>query len=309
MPKIKSERHHWWPRSLSDRWKDQDGCVHWLLPDGQIRRVPPKNLAVIGNGHHIKLGKSPGEVTPWDQSFEKVFQRADSNFPRVIDWLDSLPQSDHTTTDLSDRFLPIKADDGMLDVMMECLVSLVVRSPKHRENAVSLAEHYRGPLPETERNALIGLNIRHNHEVMCKALGNRGKFVIIYSHHREFIFGDGFFHNLSAEPATMHSPRMLVPVTPTIAVLFARPSSYMTNPKLMTLAISAAEAVTLNRVVQVYAKEALFYRTQSPDVIDDYRANTHLRFASARNPVDLIIDAIPGITPRNMALFDKFERF
>lgn len=287
---------------------DQDGCVHWLLPTGEIRRVPPKNLAVITNGHHIKLGKSPGEVTPWDQSFEKVFQRADDNFPGVVDWLGSLSRSDRTGATLSDRFLPAKADDGMLSLMMECLVSLAVRSPRHRENAVSLAEHFRGPLPETERNALIGLNIRHNHESMCKALGSSGKFVVIYSPHREFVFGDGFFHNLSAEPSAMHSPRMLVPVIPDITVLFARPSSYLTHPKLMTLTIGPSEAVTLNHAVQVYAKEALFYRTQMPDVTDEYRAHKHLRFASARNPVDLLIDAIPGVAPRNMALYDMFER-
>src|SRR5207249_971186 len=99
----KSQRHHWWPVSVSDRWKDVDGCTHWLLTDGEVRRIPPKNLGVIGNAHHIKLDKDRGEATVWDQSFEKEFQRADDNFPSVIDWLDGLNREDRVGSAAQDR--------------------------------------------------------------------------------------------------------------------------------------------------------------------------------------------------------------
>jgi hypothetical protein len=56
--KIKSERYHWWPECVSDYWKDDEGQAHWIWPDGTIKCMPPKNLGVIGNGHHIKLGNS-----------------------------------------------------------------------------------------------------------------------------------------------------------------------------------------------------------------------------------------------------------
>lgn len=78
MPELKSERHHWWPECVSEHWKDADGCVHWLSPDGKVRRAPPKNFGVIGNGHHVKLGR--GRPTVWDHSFEAQFQKADDNF-------------------------------------------------------------------------------------------------------------------------------------------------------------------------------------------------------------------------------------
>ncbi|HEX5462474.1 MAG TPA: hypothetical protein VFX20_21080 [Steroidobacteraceae bacterium] len=43
---------------------------------------------------------------------------------------------------------------------------------------------------------------------------------MLYSDDREFIFGDGFFHNFTAM-AQSHAPKMLAPLTPGIAVLYA----------------------------------------------------------------------------------------
>jgi hypothetical protein len=51
MAKLNSERHHWWPECVSDFWKDDDGGVNWMLPDGTLRRSSPNNFGVIGNGH------------------------------------------------------------------------------------------------------------------------------------------------------------------------------------------------------------------------------------------------------------------
>jgi hypothetical protein len=306
MSKLKSERHHWWPVAVSEQWVDHEGCVHWLLPTGEVRRVRPKNLAVISNGHHIKLGRKPGEETPWDQSFEQVFQRADDSFPVVIDWLDGLAREGRLDAPLTGRFLAQDADDSMLSLLMEGLVSLAVRSPRNREAAVSLAEHYRGALPQAERNALIGVNIQHAQTAITRALGTRGKFAVIYSPHREFVFGDGFFHTFSSEVMAMHYPKIFVPLTPTMSVLFVRPLRYMTNPKLMTLVVSSDEAAALNAAVQVYASQALFYRTEAPVVIDAFRAAKHLRFASADNPIDRLIDAIPGVPPRDTSMDEIF---
>ncbi|PIW25942.1 MAG: hypothetical protein COW30_17645 [Rhodospirillales bacterium CG15_BIG_FIL_POST_REV_8_21_14_020_66_15] len=90
MAKIKSERHHWWPECVSNFWGDDNGMVHWILPDGTVKGpMPPKNLGVIGNGHHIKFAYN-GANSPWDECFEPAFHEADTNFPAVINWLDSL---------------------------------------------------------------------------------------------------------------------------------------------------------------------------------------------------------------------------
>jgi hypothetical protein len=305
--KLKSARHHWWPVAVSARWTDQNGFVHWVHPNGDVQPLRPSNLAVIRNAHHIKLGKKAGEATAWDRSFEQVFQRADDNFPAVLDWLEGLAREDRLGSALTERFLALNATPEMLSLLVEGMVSLAVRSPMNREASVSLAEHLRGPLPEPERNALISLNIARSQRSIADALGTRGKFVILYSPQQEFIFGDGFFHTLTSEVAAMHYPKMFVPLTPTIAVLYARPTRYLTNPTLTTLVVSQTEATSLNCGTQTYARQMLFYRKQAPLIIDAFRRGEHLRFASHENPVDSIIDSIPGVPPRDRSLDEVFE--
>lgn len=84
MGRTTSERHHWWPECVSARWADGAGGVTWLLPDGSERRARSDAFGVIGNGHYIKLSRTAGETTVWDQNFEDEFQDADGQFPAVI---------------------------------------------------------------------------------------------------------------------------------------------------------------------------------------------------------------------------------
>jgi hypothetical protein len=172
MKKLKSERHHWWPRCISKHWADQEGCVHWLLPDGEVRYAPPQNFGVIGNGHYIKFGKLPGEHSSWDQNYESEFNSADKNVPQLIDWLESLKRKEPDSSSiLSSRFCPVAASDEEIERLVACMVSLAIRGPMNRQAAVSLAEHFRGPLPERERNALIGVNMRRDYRTAVESIG------------------------------------------------------------------------------------------------------------------------------------------
>jgi hypothetical protein len=303
MAQLKSQRHHWWPECVSEFWKDDGGCVNWLLPNGEVRKAPPRNFGVIGNAHHIKLGPNPSEATVWDQSFESEFQRADDNFPRTIKWLSSLHREacPHAST-LTERFLPQNAPDEEIGLLVEGLVSLAVRSPMNRESAVSLAEHFRGPLPDRERNTLIGLNMRDSQRMTVDSIGTRGKLVVIYSPDREFIFGDGFFHNIASPSRNPIFPKILAPLTPRISVLFSRPTQYTINPKLSTLVVTRDEADALNNTIQIYARTAVFYRSEEPAIIEEYRRCRHLQYDGPENPVDHLIHNIPGVPPRNTSL-------
>ncbi|RXD01706.1 hypothetical protein EQZ23_19465 [Sphingomonas sp. UV9] len=55
MTEPQAKRHHWWPECVSKHWADTAGGVHWILPDGEVRRAKPASFGVIGNGHFIKL--------------------------------------------------------------------------------------------------------------------------------------------------------------------------------------------------------------------------------------------------------------
>ena len=297
---LKPERHHWWPEGVSEFWKNDKGCVHWLWPDGKIVQSPPKNFGVIGNGHQIRLGHAPGETTVWDESFERDFQTADDNFPAVIRWLQGLERRDHPSrTPMTDRFVPVSVEDERLSMLAECLISLAVRSPMNREAAVSVAEYYRGPLPERERNTLITMNMRHSHKEAVKQIGIRGKFVAIYSPARELIFGDGFYHNIRSPLNSMHSPKILAPLTPDIAVLFVRPITYTTMPRFFTLVIDTDEAKKLNHAVQVYSRNKIYYRSQKPEVDDTYVQSKHLEYAGLTNPIENLISYVPGTQTRS----------
>jgi hypothetical protein len=298
----KSERHHWWPVCVSRHWSDVAGGVNWLLPDGEVRRSTPANFGVIGNGHFIKLGKHTAETTVWDQNFEHEFQQADSGFPRIIEWLDGLEREPRTGLERRRRFLPQESRPDLFAAMVEALVSLAIRSPMTRSAVVSIAEHFREPLPERERNTLIAINMRDMHRRVMQSLGGRGKAAAIFSPEREFIFGDGFYHNLTSVSALPISPRILAPLTPRMAVLYAIPTRYITEPQLSTFVIDAEEAGMLNDVVQIYASEALFYRSEKPQIIEEYRVGCHRRFNSSRNPVEQIVHDMPGVPPRDTSL-------
>ncbi|WP_447414900.1 hypothetical protein, partial [Clostridium perfringens] len=101
-------------------------------------------------------------TSPWDQNYEAEFQAADDAFPRVIEWLDGLERAGPPfEIPRQERILPQQITDEQFLDLLQCVVSLAVRSPMHRERSVSLAEHLRGPLPERERNNLIGANMRN----------------------------------------------------------------------------------------------------------------------------------------------------
>lgn len=297
-----SKNHHWWPRCLSEWWTDSEGRITRVTPDGKTLRLTPKNLAVIGHGHTIKLGRRPGETTVWDYNFENEFQRADGNFPQAIEWLEGLRREERPAAILRERFLSQEASEAALADLIESLVSLAVRNPMTRNAAARPAEHFRGNLPERERNALITLNIRHQQRKLVDGIGARGKFAALYSPHREFVFGDGFFHNLTSPAALPLSPKMLVPLTPRIGVLFACPLQYSTEPRLSTFVLTAEEADVLNRTIQIYAKEMLFYRSERPTLTDEFRRGEHLCYDGPSNPIEELIHSLPGVPSRDASL-------
>lgn len=291
----KAERHHWWPKCASKEWVGHDGGVSWMLPSGEIRRTRPSNLGVIKDGHFIKLSKDPGEMTPWDQNFEEIYQSADNNFPNALSWIKSLRYENLSGFPLEERFVAQMEDHLFCNITVRFLVALAVRSPMTRAACVRIAEEIRGPLPERERNALIALNMRDIYSNGISSVGDRGKLVIIYSQKQEFIFGDGFYHNIVSANTPIHSPRILAPLTPNYAVLLVRPRQYLEKPKITTLMLDEDETNALNDTVQIYSSNAIFFREQMPKIIREYKKGTHFIYSDLNNVVDRIIQSIPGV--------------
>ena len=309
MAALKSALHHWWPRGVSKYWVDSNGFVKRLSPDEEVRCAPPENFGAIRDGHHIKLSPTGGEPTVWDESFEKVFDEADGHFPSVIDWLHGLdrrPANDGSSPQA--RFHPVNASEDRLRNLVECLVSLAVRSPMNRAAAVSIAESIsRKPLKNRERNSIIGLNIRGYQRTVADSIGTRGKFVVLFSPEREFIFGDGFFHNITSAPMAPAMPRILAPLTPAMSVLHAIPGGrYMEEPRMTTMVLRDDETEALNNTVQVYSGKELFFRSQQPQMTDDFRVGQYLCHTGHDHSIETFVRDIPGVIPFGTYPFDPY---
>ncbi|MEG8044393.1 hypothetical protein O6V14_07035 [Sphingomonas faeni] len=302
MKNPETKRHHWWPECLSRYWAGADGGVTRLRPSGDTFRGKPEGFGLIGHGHSIKLGAS-GETTPWDHNFEGEFQLADDSFPSLIQWLDSLERPGPPfEVERKTKIQAQTVDNARLKMLIECIVSLAVRSPMHRERVVALAESLRGPLPERERNVLIGANMQRMQRSVVRSISGRGKVLVLFSPEHEFVFGNGFFHNIYPPGEHLTSPKILVPITPWMSVLFCRPTSYRSDPALVTTSVTIGEADALNEVIQIYAKDEIFYRNEKPRIVEAYKQNAHLVFKNDRNSVEDWIHSTPGISPRDTSL-------
>jgi len=282
--KPKNERHHWWPQAISKSWADDSGFVHRLEPDGKVLRSPPKSFGAIRNDNNITYKNSP---TVWDMSFEKVYAKADDGFPWLIEWLKTCTSGIAAKEGAFPiRLTPLSAEPKRLEMLAECLASLIARSPSFRDRVSRTSEHYRGlfgfPDPKPEKT-LVAAGVRGAQEAFSCALRSAGKFVVLHAGKQEFIFGDGFLHSFYGLDPPMN-PRCLIPLTPEIAVFYSRPSSYRSYPKLLTLNLAPDEVVFVNRTVQVYSQRYIFFRGIRPPIDDAFKRNLHLEFEYNQYP-------------------------
>lgn len=106
-----------------------------------------------------------------------------------------------------------------------------------------------------------------------------GRWAILFSDEKEFIAGDGFFHNFPASQDGINSGKKLVlPILPTAAIVYMLPMQYPTEPRLVTLRVDAAEVARLNAIIQVYAKDFLFFRDEKPALGRDFILGEHQIF-------------------------------
>lgn len=290
----RGERHHWWPIALSSHWIGEDNLIGRITPNGKTSRIPPKKIARISGGHNVDFGIP----TPWNHTFEDEFDKADSSFSRVINWLQeiaTLHEGHHEELD----FKPISCSNDMWSYLAECTASLVIRSPKFREYAVSFAEKLRGPLPKQERKILISGNLMHKQKELSQLLNTSGKFVVFLSNMDEYIFGDGFYQNVPASNIfSSHGTRILIPITPNITILYIRPTSYIKEPRFTITHTPKNVVDFLNDTIQTYSKNELFFRQKIPVLSEHFTISKHLEYGPP-DPIDKLINLIPGISNRS----------
>lgn len=271
---IKTGLHHWWPKSLSSFWTDAEDCVVRVTPKGTEHRSPPAQFGGITNGHAVKLNG------PWSFSFESKFDQIDSRLPYLVEELLKFESK------LSCHSLPIEerlktqpATDQFLDELGSTLASLIARSPCHRNSIEKTTAYYQKRMgfdqPSVDKN-LININLASKLDAISSNFRG-GKYIIAYSDEAEFIFGDGFYTNMSNERPLGHRKTVL-PLTPVMCVIYTHPTKHLIEPKLMTIRIAKEEVLQFNELVQIYSKDQLFYRSQKPILLDSFTRGEFLSF-------------------------------
>ena len=83
----------------------------------------------------------------------------------------------------------------------------------NRDALAPLPERFGLPVSNADRDAAVSMNMRGRQRAMSDSIGSTGKFAILFSSNREFIYGDGCFNNLDGAVDSLHYPKLLVPVT------------------------------------------------------------------------------------------------
>lgn len=301
MADLRPARHHWWPSSLSQFWTVADGTIGCIRPDGSGFRTTPESLANIRDGHTVRMVPSD---SPLNFSFEAEFQRTDDRFPDLVDYLHSLECiAGRIDKPINDRLEEAAINEGIFEALKHCLVSLAVRSPAGRHLHALGAAEFRGEdvVTVSHVDPVIGLNMRGKLQRISERLAGNGKVAVVLSDTDEFVFGDGFLNNIGSDHIFVGA-RCIVPLTPTMAVVFATYSSCAAEPNCFTLRASREEIGLINLLVQAYSSQFLFYRSQAPLLSESFKAGRHQMLKYHQHPwLSALIDAMSGLPPRSDA--------
>lgn len=286
LKKIKSSNHHWWPKSLSQHWKGDNGLVYMFSPDGEYKRVAPAQVALIRNGHSIKLSNLPREETAFDMSFESVFDRSDINFSMVITEIINVIRehdADFEKINLSGFF-----DDDFLCLLVECAVSLAVRSPRYRSKIKSTVERYRGQISNAENKKYIALNMNNKHELIVQGIAKSAAICVLYNPRETFIFGDGFYQNIPVVIPPLNTITIVVPFTPNLTVIVhSGKSRRHTNTNIIN--VNDSELLLCNSTIQVYSREYIFSKTHDLAINEYFKVNDFLEFNFYDDPIERLV--------------------
>ncbi len=297
---IKGEKHHWWPKGLSKYWENERGLVQRIDFKGEVIPSKPKEFGQISDGHNILFENE----SPWQSTIEYYFDEPDQNMPKIVGWLASLKSEVKTENTTEFLYLSQEREDENLDTLRECIISLVVRSPKYRNAQNSFVESFRGKLEKAESKRLIAANINQKYKTLVQNSKGAGKFAILFSEKFEFIYGDGFYSNINAATEHLSGLKIVIPMTPHIAVVWSSPMAYRSYPRLISIEADKETVEIVNNSVQVYSKEHLFFRTQKPSLIEDFKLGEHKVYDHQTDPVARLIDLlIPDESRKNFGLF------
>lgn len=271
---------------MSRFWKDHNGKVHRIDTTGKVVSSNPKEFAHISNGHNF-LFDGPSS---WEGTIEHYFDNADRNMSEVIQDLTEFREWNNF--EKKHNYAVQEEDDDNLDLLRECILSLIVRSPMYRNSLNSLVVGIRGTLEKSESKMLITSNMGTSYKELLKNSKSCGRLAILFSDSAEFIYGDGVYSNVSTGVHNLTDLRVVIPLTPYIAVVWANPMACASKPHATAMAVDASTVSMINHATQIYSKEYLFYRSEKPAISEEFASGEHKVFADRKNPLYQFINGL-----------------
>jgi hypothetical protein len=277
---VRGEKHHWWPKSLSNFWIDNKGLVYRIDANGKVIPSKPKEFGAISDGHNLIFSQK----SSWESTIEDYFDKPDSSMGSVVNFLQALKEREK-----EELFNLNDSEKELLDLSKECLISLLVRSPRYRNGICYLIESLRGKLPKAEEKSLVSSNIHQKYRALVNKSLNTGKLLVLFSEQDEFIYGDGLFSNLTVNTQSFSDFYSLVPFTPSISLAWSVPREYKTKPEINFSILNNDQVKLINNATQIYSKDYLFFRSQQPELLEEFKAREHSQYNATMNPISSII--------------------
>lgn len=287
---IRREKHHWWPKSLSKFWANKDELVNRIDSNGKNITSKPKEFGQISNGHNIIFDDKESTLF----TVEHIFDTADRNMPTIVYWLENLNSIyGDNNSDFEDTIKNEKIDE-ILDILRECIISLVIRSPRYRSLKQSISKHFRGKLDKRENMGLVSFNINQSYLTLVNSSKGCGKIVVLVSNSNEyeFIYGDGTYSNIGAWTDDLYMLKLVIPMTPSIAIVWSSPTAYRTEPKIAYKKADKYIVELVNNSTQAYSKDYIFYRTKKPDLTSEFTVGKHGKYEPKEDSMAKFIDAL-----------------
>jgi len=83
---------------------------------------------------------------------------------------------------------------------------------------------------------------------------------------------------------TLSGKKCVLPLTPTVAIVYMLPMSYPSEPKLVSIKLDDDEVQFLNDALQAYANDFLFFRSQEPRLSSAFTQGGHRQFEYHSHP-------------------------
>jgi hypothetical protein len=293
---LKSREHHWWPVGLQKYWKDEQGSVSSIDPDGNIQRnrVANRKIAKKSHGHTRLRG------TFWEANFEDEFASADNNASKVVDELLKLEPPGNRAAEflglqLRDRCRFYHLDEDIHRSLLLLLLSLLIRSPANRFRWQNYPARFGFPPSKDTGKG----NMQQQFQIAKKlcdtsSLANQ-YFVLIHSSDIEFVFGDGMLDWITSSLLGFRiDGRALVTLTPRLCVYFCTPREMRTTPNCASLGATPWMVDWINNIVQIYSCDNLFFLGGKPELTDVFRQREFKEHARKTDQFIDMMDEVAG---------------